>query len=94
MADAWHHRSDSVSSIGAFVGIFGAMIGFPVLDSIASVVICLFIEKAAIDIFKDAMDKLVDKSCDHNTEKQMRKCDEKKSSFFVNFSKILKTFCK
>lgn len=64
MADAWHHRSDSLSSIGAFVGIFGARMGFPVLDPAASLVICVFIGKAAADIFRDAMDKMVDKSCD------------------------------
>lgn len=63
MADAWHHRSDALSSVGSFVGIFGARMGFPVLDPIASVVICLFIEKAAFDIFKDSIDKMVDKSC-------------------------------
>lgn len=72
MADAWHHRSDSFSSIGAFVGIFGARMGFPVLDSIASIVICIFIEKAAVDIFKDALDKMVDKSCDEETVAQMK----------------------
>ena len=44
MADAWHHRSDALSSIGAFIGIFGAMLGFPVLDPLASVIICIFIE--------------------------------------------------
>ncbi len=63
MADAWHHRSDALSSVGAFIGIFGARMGYPVLDVGASVVICLFIEKAAFDIFRDAMDKMVDKSC-------------------------------
>ena len=45
MADAWHHRSDAFSSVGALIGIVGARLGFPVLDSIASVVICLFIVK-------------------------------------------------
>lgn len=40
-ADAWHHRSDALSSIGALIGIGGARLGFPVLDPIASVVICL-----------------------------------------------------
>lgn len=72
MADAWHHRSDALSSIGAFIGIFGARLGFPVLDPIASVVICIFIGKAALDIFKDATDKMVDKSCDEETVKEMR----------------------
>ncbi|WP_334297185.1 cation diffusion facilitator family transporter [Anaerosporobacter faecicola] len=73
MADAWHHRSDALSSIGAFVGIAGARIGYPVLDSVASVVICVFIAKASFDIFKDSIDKLVDKSCDEEISTKMRK---------------------
>lgn len=71
-ADAWHHRSDALSSVGAFVGILGARLGVPVLDPIASVVICVFIEKAAIDIFRDAMDKMVDKACPDETVAKMR----------------------
>ncbi len=74
MADAWHHRSDAFSSIGALIGIGGAMLGFPVMDSIASLVIFLFIAKAAVDIFKDAMDKMVDHSCDEETERQIYDC--------------------
>lgn len=70
-ADAWHHRSDALSSIGALVGIVGARLGFPILDSVASVVICLFIGKASFDIFKDAVDKLVDKSCDNDVVEQI-----------------------
>lgn len=72
MADAWHHRSDSLSSIGAFAGILGARMGFPVLDPVASVVICLFILKAAYDIFKDAIDKMVDTACDPQLEGELR----------------------
>lgn len=71
MADAWHHRSDSLSSIGALVGIAFSMAGFPVMDSVASVLICVFIVKAAIDIFRDAVDKMVDRSCDQKTQNQM-----------------------
>lgn len=63
MADAWHHRSDALSSVGSLAGILGARMGLPVLDPLASVIICVFIEKAAIDIFRDAIDKMVDKSC-------------------------------
>lgn len=63
MADAWHHRSDAFSSIGALMGIGGAMMGFPVLDSVASVVICIFILKVAYDILKDAIIKMLDTSC-------------------------------
>lgn len=72
MADAWHHRSDALSSVGALIGIFGARMGYPILDPIASLVICLFIEKAAWDIFKDAMDKMVDKSCPEQIEQEMK----------------------
>lgn len=71
MADAWHHRSDALSSIGSFIGIFGARLGFPILDPIASVVICIFIVKAAYDIFKDSIEKLVDKACDDKVIKEM-----------------------
>ena len=71
-ADAWHHRSDSLSSIGALIGIIGARMGYPVLDSVASVVIALFVMKAAFDIFKDAVNKMVDQSCDDKTEESMK----------------------
>ena len=74
MAEAWHHRSDALSSIGALAGILGARAGFPVLDPLASVVICVFIAKAAADIFRDAVDKMVDHSCDEETEDQIRLC--------------------
>lgn len=72
MADAWHHRSDAMSSIGALIGIGGAKLGYPILDPIASLVICFFIGKAAYDIFKDAIDKMVDKSCDDEVLEEMR----------------------
>ena len=74
MADAWHHRSDALSSVGALVGIGGARMGYPVMDSVASLVIFVFIVKAAYEIFKDAMDKMVDHSCDEETEKRIYDC--------------------
>ena len=74
MADAWHHRSDALSSVGALAGIGGAMFGFPVMDAVASLVIFAFIVKAAYDIFKDAMDKMVDRACDEETEKKIYEC--------------------
>lgn len=71
MADAWHHRSDAISSIGSFIGIAGAMLGFPVMDSVASVVICLFILKVAYDILRDALMKMLDTSCGEAYENQL-----------------------
>jgi len=74
MADAWHHRSDALSSIGALIGIAGARLGFPIADAVASLCICFFIEKAAYEIFKDAVDKMVDKACDEAIENDLKKC--------------------
>ena len=72
MASAWHSRSDALSSIGSFAGVLGARMGFPVLDSVASVIICLFILKVAVDIFKNATKKMIDKACDDDTVEKMR----------------------
>ena len=73
-AEAWHHRSDALSSVGALIGICGAELGLPILEPIASIVICLFIFKVAFDIFKDAIDRMVDHSCDKELERQMCAC--------------------
>ncbi len=73
MADAWHHRSDAFSSIGSFIGIAGAMLGFPIMDSVASIIICLFILKVAYDILKNALENMLDTSCDKEYEKKL--CD-------------------
>lgn len=62
-ADAWHHRSDAFSSVGSFIGIGAAKLGFPIMDPLASLIICLFILKVAFDISKDALNKMTDTSC-------------------------------
>ncbi|WP_330641914.1 cation diffusion facilitator family transporter [Cuneatibacter sp. NSJ-177] len=72
MADAWHHRSDAFSSIGSLIGIAGAMLGFPVLDSAASVVICIFILKVSYDILKGALANMLDTSCGDEYEKKLK----------------------
>ena len=61
-ADAWHHRSDSLSSIGALIGIIGARLGFPILDPLAALVITLIILKVAIEIFVEATNQVIDKA--------------------------------
>lgn len=63
-ASAWHHRSDAMSSVGSFAGILGARLGAPVLDSIACVIICVFILKVAFSIFREAVSKMTDTACD------------------------------
>ena len=71
-ASAWHHRSDAMSSLGSFAGIFGARLGFPVLDAVACVIICICIVKVAIDIFREAVAKMTDKACDDDVVNALR----------------------
>ena len=73
-AEAWHHRSDALSSVGALIGIGGARFGVLVLEPIASILICLFILKVALDIFREAVDKMVDHACDMETEDALCAC--------------------
>ena len=75
-AEAWHHRSDALSSIGALIGIAGARAGFPVLEPAASLIICLLIFKAAIEIFVEAVNKLIDHRCSKELEDQIRQLVE------------------
>ncbi|MGN0164769.1 MAG: cation diffusion facilitator family transporter [Lachnospiraceae bacterium] len=72
MADAWHHRSDALSSIGSLIGVLLARNGLPVADPVASIVICLFILKVSYDIYADAFKKMVDHSCDDETVEKIR----------------------
>ncbi|MDC7293263.1 cation diffusion facilitator family transporter [Butyrivibrio sp. DSM 10294] len=76
-ADAWHHRSDAISSVGSFIGIGLARLGFPVMDPIASLFICIFILKVAYDISKDAFVKMLDTSCGKEFEDNLREFIEK-----------------
>jgi cation diffusion facilitator family transporter len=71
-ADAWHHRSDGLSSIGSFAGILGARMGLPILDPAVCLIICVFIVKVGADVFLDAVGKMTDKSCDDETEEAIR----------------------
>ena len=71
-AEAWHQRSDALSSIGALIGIAGARMGVPVMEPIASLIIALFILRVAVRIFKDAIDQMVDHSCNEEAEEAFR----------------------
>ncbi len=71
-AEAWHQRSDALSSIGALIGIAGARMGVPVMEPIASCIIALFILRVAVRIFRDAVDQMVDHSASEETEAAFR----------------------
>ena len=76
MADAWHHRSDAISSIGALLGIGASMLGFAAGDAIASLAICVIILKVAYDVMKDALNNMTDTPCDHEFERKIGNCIE------------------
>ena len=71
-AEAWHQRSDALSSIGALIGIAGARMGIPVMEPIASVIIAVFILRVAVRIFRDAVEQMVDHSCNEEVEAAFR----------------------
>lgn len=71
-ADAWHHRSDALSSIGALIGIGASMAGFPAADALASIVICLFIFKVAYEVVIGAVNNLLDTPCDPKIQESIR----------------------
>ena len=74
VANAWHHRSDALSSIGTAIGIGGAILlgeKWRVLDPIAAVVVSFFIIKVAYKLFKPCIDELIEASLPDDTEKQI-----------------------
>ena len=70
-ANAWHHRSDAISSIVVFVGIAGAMLGYPLLDSVAAIVVAVMICKIAWDLGLQSFQELVDTGLEPETLKEM-----------------------
>ena len=72
LADALHHRNDALTSVGSLIGISGAMLGYPIFDPLAAIAICLMIIKGAYDVFTDAIDRMVDRSCDEETVEKMQ----------------------
>ena len=76
-AEAWHHRSDALSSIGSLIGVAGAMLGLKIFDPVMGCVIGVVIIKVSYDIAKESVDKMVDKACDDDTVGALKKEVEK-----------------
>ncbi|VAW63293.1 Cobalt-zinc-cadmium resistance protein [hydrothermal vent metagenome] len=67
IANAWHHRSDAISSIVVFIGIAGAMWGYPMLDSVAAIVVALMICKIGWELGHQSFQELVDTGLEPHT---------------------------
>ncbi|NMA86671.1 MAG: cation transporter [Tissierellia bacterium] len=72
-ADAWHHRSDALSSIGTFIGILGARLGFKILDPILAIVVSLIIIKVGIDLYFQSIKGLVDEAASDEVIEEIEK---------------------
>jgi cation diffusion facilitator family transporter len=68
-ANAWHHRTDAISSVVVLVGVIGAMFGWVYLDAVAAAIVALMILKIGWDLGWDAVQELVDASLDEETVK-------------------------
>lgn len=73
VADAWHHRSDSISSVGALLGIIGSMMGYKFLDPLAGFVVALLILKVSLDVLKNTSNGLMDGSLSADKNQLLRK---------------------
>jgi cation diffusion facilitator family transporter len=72
IANAWHHRSDAISSIVVLIGIAGAQLGLPILDPIAAIIVALMISKIGYDLGYHSILELVDTALDPETVKEIK----------------------
>ncbi len=71
-ANAWHHRSDAISSIIVFIGIGGTYFGYPLLDVVAAIVVAFMIAKIGIDLARQSVQELVDTALDTETTERIK----------------------
>lgn len=70
-ADAWHHRTDALSSIATFVGILGARQGLTFLDPLTAIIVCFFIIKISVNLYMQSVNQLIDKATTPETIKKL-----------------------
>jgi cation diffusion facilitator family transporter len=73
-ANAWHSRSDAISSIAVFIGILGALQGYPWMDTLAAVVVSLIIAKIGWGLCTDSIRELVDTAIPAGRQRKVRDC--------------------
>ena len=73
-ANAWHSRSDAISSIAVFIGIVGALQGYPWMDTLAAIVVALIIAKIGWELCTDSIQELVDTAIPAERQRKIRDC--------------------
>jgi cation diffusion facilitator family transporter len=76
-ADAWHHRSDAISSIGVAIGILGARYGFPILDPIFGIIVSMIIIYVGINLVRTVSNYLMGQSPDPGLIEQIKEIIQK-----------------
>lgn len=71
-ANAWHHRSDAISSIIVFIGIGGTFLGYPLLDVVAALLVAFMIAKIGVDLARQSVQELVDTALDPETTERIK----------------------
>lgn len=86
MANAWHHRTDGMSSVVAVVGILGAMVGFPLVDSIGSAVVATTIGSTGYKMWVKAFRTLIDRGPKPETVEKLTEIIKKhlKDEYSIN----------
>ncbi len=72
IANAWHHRSDAITSIASLIGILSALMGFPVMDPLAAVFVAFMIGRVGYNICGEAFRDLMDSALDEEQTDQIR----------------------
>jgi cation diffusion facilitator family transporter len=72
IANAWHHRSDAISSVAALAGIGGAMLGLPLLDPVAAVAVAVIVGKMGLEFARDALKEFSDSAIDESIQKSIK----------------------
>ncbi|MFQ5642071.1 MAG: cation diffusion facilitator family transporter [Thiogranum sp.] len=73
MANAWHSRSDAISSVVVVIGVGGAMLGYPYLDAVAAIVVAVMIAKIGFDLVRDSTRELIDTALEPDVVDSIRR---------------------
>ena len=73
MANAWHSRSDAISSIVVVIGVGGAMLGYPYLDAVAAIAVAVMIAKIGFDLVRASTKELIDTALEPEVVDAIRK---------------------
>lgn len=73
MANAWHSRSDAISSIVVVIGVGGAMMGYPYLDAVAAIAVAVMIAKIGFDLIRASTKELIDTALEPEVVETIRK---------------------